>query len=136
MKSMTNVDIYTICQELNDLLVGARVDKSFQPTKDTVVMRFHKAGTGRLDLVIQAGKRIHFSQYPLTNPQNPPSFPMLLRKIVKGANVVSVEQHNFDRVVEIKMKKEQTYTLIVELFSQGNIILLNESNEIILPLKR
>ena len=136
MKSMTNVDIYTICQELNDLLVGARVDKSFQPTKDTVVMRFHKAGTGRLDLVIQAGKRIHLSQYPLTNPQNPPSFPMLLRKIVKGANVVSVEQHNFDRVVEIKMKKEETYTLIVELFSQGNIILLNESNEIILPLKR
>ena len=136
MKSMTNVDIYTICQELNDLMVGARVDKSFQPTKDTVVMRFHKAGTGRLDLVIQAGKRIHLSQYPLTNPQNPPSFPMLLRKIVKGANVVSIEQHNFDRVVEIKMKKEETYTLIVELFSQGNIILLNESNEIILPLKR
>ena len=136
MKSMTNVDIYTICQELNDLLVGARVDKSFQPTKDTVVMRFHKAGTGRFDLVIQAGKRIHLSQYPLTNPQNPPSFPMLLRKIVKGANVVSIEQHNFDRVVEIKMKKEETYTLIVELFSQGNIILLNESNEIILPLKR
>ena len=133
---MTNVDIYTICQELNDLLLGARVDKSFQPTKDTVVMRFHKAGTGRLDLVIQAGKRIHLSQYPLTNPQNPPSFPMLLRKIVKGANVVSIEQHNFDRVVEIKMKKEETYTLIVELFSQGNIILLNESNEIILPLKR
>lgn len=133
---MTNVDIYTICQELNDLLVGARVDKSFQPTKDTVVMRFHKAGTGRLDLVIQAGKRIHISQYPLTNPQNPPSFPMLLRKRVKGANVVSIKQHNFDRVVEIKMKKEETYTLIVELFAKGNIILLNEANEIILPLKR
>ena len=49
---------------------------------------------------------------------------------------MSIEQHNFDRVVEIKMKKEETYTLIVELFSQGNIILLNESNEIILPLKR
>ncbi|MBQ6813499.1 MAG: NFACT family protein [Methanobrevibacter sp.] len=136
MKSMSNVDIYTICQELNELLVGARVDKSFQPTKDTVVMRFHKAGTGRIDLVIQAGKRIHISQYPLTNPQNPPSFPMLLRKRVKGANVVSIKQHNFDRVVEIKMKKAECYTLIVELFSKGNIILLNESNEIILPLKR
>ena len=104
MKSMTNVDIYTICQELNDLLVGARVDKSFQPTKDTVVMRFHKAGTGRLDLVIQAGKRMHLSQYPLSNPQNPPMFPMILRKRVKGANVVSIQQHEFDRVVEIKMK--------------------------------
>ena len=133
---MTNVDIYTICQELNDLLVGARVDKSFQPTKDTMVMRFHKAGTGRLDLVIQAGKRMHLSQYPLSNPQNPPMFPMILRKRVKGANVVSIQQHEFDRVVEIKMKKEETYTLIVELFAKGNIILLNESNEIIQPLKR
>ena len=136
MKSMTNVDIYTICQELNDLLVGARVDKSFQPTKDTIVIRFHKAGTGRLDLVIQAGKRMHLSQYPLTNPQNPPMFPMILRKRVKGANVVSIKQHNFDRVAEIKMQKEETYTLIVELFAKGNIILLNESNEIIQPLKR
>ncbi len=136
MKSMTNVDIYTICQELNDLLVGARVDKSFQPTKDTIVIRFHKAGTGRLDLVIQAGKRMHLSQYPLINPQNPPMFPMILRKRVKGANVVSIKQHNFDRVAEIKMQKEETYTLIVELFAKGNIILLNESNEIIQPLKR
>lgn len=61
---------------------------------------------------------------------------MLLRKRVKGANVVSVSQHNFDRVVEIKMKKDICYTLIVELFAKGNIILLNDENEIILPLKR
>ena len=59
MKSMSNVDIYTICQELKDLLTGARVDKSYQPTKDTIVIRFHKAGIGRLDLVMRAGKRIH-----------------------------------------------------------------------------
>ena len=133
---MSNVDIYTICQELKDLLTGARVDKSYQPTKDTIVIRFHKAGIGRLDLVMQAGKRIHLSVYPLSNPQQPPHFPMLLRNRVRGANVVSVEQHNFDRVVIIKMKKDITYTLIVELFSQGNIILLDEENNIISPLKR
>ena len=136
MKTMSNVDIFTICQELNDLLEGARVDKSFQPTKDTIVVRFHKAGIGRLDLVMQAGSRIHISQYPLINPQNPPHFPMLLRKRVKGANVISIEQHNFDRVVVIKMQKEQVYTLIVELFAQGNIILLDEEENIITPLKR
>lgn len=136
MKSMSNVDIYTICQELKDQLTGARVDKSYQPTNDTVVIRFHKAGTGRLDLVMQAGKRIHLSVYPLSNPQQPPHFPMLLRNRVRGANVTSIEQHNFDRVVIIKMKKDITYTLIVELFSQGNIILLDEEGNIIAPLKR
>ena len=133
---MSNVDIYTISDELNSLLSGARVDKSFQPTKDIVVMRFHVPGTGRVDLVMQCGSRIHTSQYPLENPTTPPTFPMLLRKRIKGAHVVSVKQHNFDRVVEIKVKKDKYYTLIVELFDKGNIILLDEDNNIILPLKR
>ncbi len=136
MKAMSNVDIFTISDELNNLLTGARVDKSFQPSKDIVVMRFHVAGTGRVDLVMQCGSRIHTSKYPLENPTNPPTFPMLLRKRVKGAHVVSVTQHNFDRVVEIKVKKDKYYTIIVELFDKGNIILLDEDNNIILPLKR
>ena len=136
MKAMSNVDIFTISDELNNLLTGARVDKSFQPTKDIVVMRFHVAGTGRVDLVMQCGSRIHTSKYPLENPTNPPTFPMLLRKRVKGAHVVSVTQHNFDRVVEIKVKKDKYYTIVVELFDKGNIILLDEDNDIILPLKR
>ena len=136
MKAMSNVDIFTISDELNNLLTGARVDKSFQPTKDIVVMRFHVGGTGRVDLVMQCGSRIHTSKYPLENPTNPPTFPMLLRKRVKGAHVVSVSQHNFDRVVEIKVKKDKYYTIVVELFDKGNIILLDEDNNIILPLKR
>ena len=133
---MSNVDIFTISNELNNLLSGARVDKSFQPTQDIVVMRFHVPGTGRVDLVMQCGSRIHTSQYPLENPTTPPSFPMLLRKRVKGAHVESIKQHNFDRVVEIKVKKDKYYTIIVELFDKGNIILLDDENNIILPLKR
>lgn len=136
MKSMSNVDIYTISNELNKLLSGARVDKSFQPTQDIVVMRFHVPGTGRIDLVMQCGSRIHTSQYPLENPTTPPSFPMLLRKRIKGAHVESIKQHNFDRVVEIKVKKDKYYTIIVELFDKGNIILLDDENNIIQPLKR
>ncbi len=136
MKAMSNVDIFTISDELNNLLTGARVDKSFQPSKDIVVMRFHVSGTGRVDLVMQCGSRIHTSKYPLENPTNPPTFPMLLRKRVKGAHVESVTQHNFDRVVEIKVKKDKYYTIVVELFDKGNIILLDEDNNIILPLKR
>ena len=133
---MSNVDIYTISNELNNLLSGARVDKSFQPTSDIVVVRFHVPGTGRVDLVMQCGSRIHTSQYPLENPTNPPSFPMLLRKKIKGAHVESISQHNFDRVVEIKVKKDKYYTIIVELFDKGNIILLDDENNIISPLKR
>ena len=136
MKGMSNVDVYAICTELNEILKNARVDKAFQPSKDTVIIRFHVPRKGRVDVVFQAGKRLHLTQYPLPNPQVPPSFPMMLRKYLKGGNVKEIRQYNFDRIIELEVKKEQNYTMIIELFAQGNIILLDEEKRIILPLKR
>ncbi len=136
MKNMSNVDVYAVCHELKDLLKGARVDKAYQPTKDTVLIRFHVSGRGRVDIVFQAGRRMHMTQYPLPNPQVPPNFPMLLRKYIKGATVEDIRQHHFDRIIELQVAKEHKFTLVVELFAKGNIILLNEEGNIILPLKR
>lgn len=136
MKTMSNVDVFAVTNELNELLSDARVDKAYQPLKDTVIVRFHVPGEGRVDVVMQAGVRIHRTRYPPENPRTPPSFPMLLRKYLKGGIVRSVSQHGFDRIVEIKVERDQEYTLVVELFSKGNIILLNQEGEIILPLKR
>jgi predicted ribosome quality control (RQC) complex YloA/Tae2 family protein len=136
MKNMSNVDVYAVCSELRDLLKGARVDKAYQPTKDTVLIRFHVSGRGRVDIVFQAGRRMHMTQYPLPNPKIPPNFPMLLRKYIKGAVVEDIKQHHFDRIVELHVAKEQKFSLVVELFAKGNIILLNDEGTIILPLKR
>ncbi len=135
MKAMSNVDLYAISHELNELLQDARVQKAYQPTRDTVIIRFHVPGKGRVDVAFQAGLRVHTTQYPPENPKVPPSFPMLLRKHLKNATVREVRQHNFDRILEIDIQKEHRFTLVVELFSQGNIILLDEENRIILPLK-
>lgn len=136
MKAMSNVDIYAITRELNKSLKDARFQKAYQPGKDTVLIRFHVPGEGRRDLILQAGLRVHITNYPPLNPQVPPGFPMLLRKYLNGGTVRQVRQHNFDRIMEIEIQKEHKYTLIIELFSKGNIILLDEEGQIILPLKR
>ena len=136
MKAMSNVDIYAISSELGKSLKDARFQKAYQPTKDTILIRFHVPGAGRKDVIFQAGLRVHITQYPPQNPKVPPSFPMLLRKYLSGATVSEVRQHHFDRIMEIEFQKEHKYTLIIELFSKGNIILLDEDGQIILPLKR
>ncbi len=136
MKGMSNVDVFAISHELRKLLRNARVDKAYQPTKDTISIRFHVPRIGRVDIVFQAGKRVHATKYPLKNPKIPPSFPMLLRKYLKGGIVQDVVQHNFDRIIELHVLKEHRYLLIIELFAQGNIILLDEDGRIVLPLKR
>jgi predicted ribosome quality control (RQC) complex YloA/Tae2 family protein len=61
---------------------------------------------------------------------------MLLRKYIKGGSVIGVSQHNFDRIMRIDIQKEHKFSLVIELFAKGNIILLDEDDQIILPLKR
>ncbi len=136
MKAMSNVDVYAICHELKELLNDARFQKAYQPTKDTVLVRFHVPGKGRMDVVFQAGLRVHSTHYPPENPKVPPNFPMLLRKYLKGGTVTDVRQHHFDRIIEMDIQKEHKYSLVIELFAKGNIILLDEEGRIILPLKR
>ena len=136
MKSMSNVDIYTIIRELNEEILDARIDKAYQPTYDTIRIKLRKPGEGRKDIVMQAGVRIHLTDYPQPNPTIPPNFPMLLRKHLSGGRISSIKQHDFDRIVEIKVeKRDSTYTLVVELFSKGNVILLDEEGKIISPFK-
>ncbi|MCE5214675.1 MAG: NFACT family protein, partial [Methanobacterium sp.] len=117
MKAMSNVDIYTVSSELTKLLKDARFQKAYQPSKDTVLIRFHVPGFGRRDVIFQAGVRVHITNYPPLNPKVPPSFPMLLRKYLNGGTVIQVRQHHFDRIMEIEIQKEHKYTLIIELFS-------------------
>ena len=132
---MSNVDIHTIIKELNKELVDARIDKAYQPANDTIRIKIRKAGEGRKDLVIQTGVRIHLTDYPQPNPTIPPNFPMLLRKHLSGGSITSIKQHNFDRILEINVQKKEQYTIIVELFSKGNVILLDKDKNIISPLK-
>lgn len=132
---MSNVDIHRMVNELNKELINTRIDKAYQPDVDTIRIKLRKAGEGRKDLVIQAGVRIHLTNYPQPNPTIPPNFPMLLRKYLSGGSITSIEQHNFDRIIKIKVQKKEEYTILVELFSKGNIILLDKDNNIISPLK-
>ena len=50
MKAMSNVDIYAISSELTTYLKDARFQKAYQPSKDTVLIRFHVPGSGRVDV--------------------------------------------------------------------------------------
>ena len=60
---------------------------------------------------------------------------MTCRKYLLNGRITAITQHEFDRIIKMKIsKKEGEYTLIFELFKNGNIILANPDDEIILPL--
>lgn len=49
---------------------------------------------------------------------------------------MAIEQYDFDRIVEIHVQRgDAKRVLVAELFSKGNVVLLDENRKIILPLK-
>ena len=140
-KDLTNVDIYAVVQELQGEVLNGILDKAFlldsQGGKE-LILKVHVPEEGAKEIAIGIGtyKYITLTEYEREKPKNPPSFAMLLRKYLKNTRIVNVEQHNFDRIVKITFQwKESIYKLIVELFGEGNVILLDSEDRIILPLK-
>ena len=86
-------------------------------------------------LVLEAGRRLHLTNYSLEKPQTPPAFCMTLRKYLPGAWIDNVEQYEFERIALFYIRtKTGTMRLILELFGEGNIILVGEKGEILQAL--
>ncbi len=130
------MDVAAVVEELREKLVGGFVGKSYQLAPDRVVISFQSPGQGKLDLLLEAGKRIHLTEKPREAPKMPPQFPTMLRSRLSGGRVAEVRQHGFDRVAEIVIERgDDRYVLIAEIFPKGNILLLDEYGRIVLPLR-
>ena len=131
---MTSVDVAALLPEL-DMLIGARLEKAYQLSPAEIRLKL-ATRNGKYDLIIEAGKRLHLTSNPASAPAVPPSFPMLLRKELKGGRIATIAQYDFDRIVEIHfVRSDDERYLICELFSKGNVILTDTSKSIILPLR-
>ena len=133
MKSMSSVDVRACVEELGKEIVGGKVEKIYHYPPNEIRIKLY--AKGRKDLVMEAGRRIHLTRYPKESPKFPSSFAMLLRKHLEGSRVERVEQYDFDRVVKLEFRRrdERRY-LILELFSKGNVVLVDEEFRVIMPL--
>ena len=132
MKSqLSSIDVRILSKELEEGLTSARVDKIYQISKRELKIKLHRAGHGSLDLIV-APNFLCLTRYSRPAPKDASSFAMQLRKHLSGGFMREVRQHGFDRILEFLIEnKGKEYTLVVELFSKGNVILLDSDKKII-----
>ena len=129
-----------IVEELNNTVIGGRIDKVHQPEKDELMVGI-RTYEGAFKLVLSASAnnaRVHFSDFSKENPKTPPMFCMLLRKHLASGKIVKVSQPDFERIVEIDVESYNdlgdltTKHLICEIMGRNsNIILCDENYRII-----
>ena len=133
-EEMSSADVSAVIHEFN-ILIDAKIGKIYQTASDEIRINLFIFGKGKDNLIIESRKRIHLSKHLKPSPTTPQSFPMLLRKHIYGGRITFIKQHDFDRIIEFGIIRGGIETiLVIELFSKGNIILLNNERKIILPL--
>ena len=131
---MSSFDIARMVLEI-DALAGARCRKVYQPHYEQVVLRLNPKGMSNRDLVIVRGQRTYFSQRDRPMPTHPPQFSMLLRKHLTNARLMGASQLGFDRIIVLEFDtKDGRRDLVIEMFRNGNVILLDPDGIIIQPL--
>jgi len=92
-------------------------------------------GTTRI-LALRPPHWISLTRYDVEKPAQPPAFCMLLRKLMRGAKITSLEQVGFDRVLKMRAEGEKgAHELVIELVREGNVVVC-DSNATILGAYR
>jgi predicted ribosome quality control (RQC) complex YloA/Tae2 family protein len=127
---LSSLDLHFLTNELQTL-IGARVDKLYCPQRKEVLLQLFLSGQGKKLLRITAPNLIYMTDYKQDQPEKPSGFCTLIRKYLGGARLRSIRMLGFERIVELCFEKEEVFYLVAELFSKGNIILLNSDKNII-----
>lgn len=126
-------------------LIGGRIDKISQPSREEVVITFRtRGGNSKLLISASAGSaRVHITKKSIENPKVPPMFCMLLRKHLGNGRLLDIRQDGLERILYFDFEAMNELgdmvkiTLAVEIMGRcSNIVIINADGRIIDSIKR
>lgn len=129
-----------IVNELNKNIIGAKIDKVYEPTRNDIVLGLYCNGKNyALNICTSSNNcRLHLTTHSKPNPKVAPNFCMLLRKHLIGSKIVSIESTDLERTIVFTLETYNEFNekinkkLIVEIMGNfSNVILLNSDDIII-----
>ena len=130
-----------ISRELNDMLLGGRIEKIYQPEGEDIIF-YVQANRIRYQLFLSSNASHPYTclmEKKIDNPANPLAFCMLLRKHLTGGKILGIHQKNGDRVIDffVESQNELGYstkkTLTIEIMGKhSNIILYDHGSGVII----
>ena len=143
--ALDGITLGLIKKELEGYILGSKIDKVHQPSKNELVFILRTRNGGyRLYMSCDGqSPRVHLTRYNLENPKTPPMLCMLLRKRLCGSTITDIKQVKNDRILifefdgTTEIGDKTKYYLISEIMGQrSNIILCDKEYRIIDAVKR
>lgn len=128
--AMSNTDIMLVLPEARKASEGAFI-KNIYSHGQVFILKLYQPIVGNSQLLIEPGRRIHLTEFQRVAPKTPSKFVTVLRKYLRDKRVISLKQHDLDRIVVLEVGDDSgTHKLVAELFGDGNLILLDSDDRI------
>lgn len=124
-ESESSFDVMASVRDLQ-ALVGGYVDKIYHPSLDHLILSVRTPGEGRTFIHFRVGRWLYVSETGQEGGKQPSDFAMMLRKRLTNAKIAAIRQQGFDRIAVVSLEKEGLWELVLELFAEGNIILVKD----------
>ncbi len=129
-------DVSAAVRELKEKVANSRVGNIYQLDAKTILFKLRGHRENNFRLVLEAGKRLNLTSYSQEKPTTPPAFCMALRKYLRNSSLTDIAQYKFERIVTFTFaSKTGSFKLILELFGEGNIILIDSEDKILQALR-
>jgi predicted ribosome quality control (RQC) complex YloA/Tae2 family protein len=124
-EEMSTFDVLAMVGEMRSL-VGGYLDKVFHWDVKNVLLRINTPGEGKKELVLQDMRWLYIAPEKPETPDMPSQFAVNLRKYLTNTRIAAVSMREFDRIVVIDLEKgPNQYQLVIELFGDGNLVLVS-----------
>lgn len=145
--SLDGAFLHCVKEELS-ALVGARVDKIYQPSREEIIVSLRMLGgddRSAKKIVFSANgtsARVHLTEREYENPSAPPLFCMILRKHLSGGKLVGVRQDSLERILYFDFEcvneigDKVLNTLTSEIMGRYSNIILMRDGRVIDSVKR
>ena len=134
-RELTSVDLAALETELR-VLAGATLQKAYEYDDDRFRLKLRHPNRGRVELFLEVGEEPFCYTVDPTNvpdaPERPTDFARMLRNRLGGRYLDPPRQYEFDRILEFPFTGEEgSATLVVELFGDGNLAVLEEDGRVV-----
>ncbi|CAI5191996.1 ANM_HP_G0245990.mRNA.1.CDS.1 [Saccharomyces cerevisiae] len=124
------LDLLLLARELKQDLEGYRLSNIYNiaDSSKQFLLKFNKPDS-KLNVVVDCGLRIYLTEFSRPIPPTPSGFVVKLRKHLKAKRLTALKQVDQDRILVLQFADGHFY-LVLEFFSAGNVILLDENRRI------
>jgi len=141
MKQISSLDLYFLTLEFKQKLENSRIE-TFYYEKGIFYIRLYTKKDANMYLTNKVSKYIYMTKEK-DDMSEPKNFVQYLRKYLKNAYIKTINQVENERIIKLELeykepenKEIKIYYLILELFANGNVILVDKDYTILNSLEK